>query len=197
VLLLTAGCAAPVSRAGAPAPTAGDQTDVWFVQHMVPHLRQTTSIAILTRGQITDPALDRLAGRISRSGQADIDQLQRWLDRRGLAPHGHSHQRIDNRRRSDLERLSRLRGTAFDRALLRVMTARHRAAIAMAAIQRRQGSLPEVRQLAGQLVVEQQAQLRQMDALQRSAIRLGLRRRRRGGAAARAAEVRSRRPPSG
>jgi uncharacterized protein (DUF305 family) len=171
VLLLAAGCAAPVSRAGAPALTAGDQTDVWFVQHMIPHLRQTTSIAILTRGQITDPALDRLAGRISRRGQADIDQLQRWLDRRGLAPHGHSHQRIDNRRRSDLERLSRLRGTAFERALLQVMRARHRAAIAMAAIQRRQGTLPEVRQLAEPLVVEQQAQLRQMDALKRSATR--------------------------
>jgi uncharacterized protein (DUF305 family) len=170
VLLLAAGCAAPVSRAGAPAPTAGDQTDVWFVQHMIPHLRQTTSIAILTRGQITYPALDRLAGRISRRGQADIDQLQRWLDRRGLAPHGHSHQRIDNRR-SDLERLSRLQGTAFDRALLQVMTARHRGAIAMAAIQRRQGTLPEVRQLAEQLVVEQQAQLRQLDALKRSATR--------------------------
>jgi uncharacterized protein (DUF305 family) len=110
------------------------------------HLWQTTSIAFLTRDRITHPALARLAGAINQRGQANIQQLQAWLFRRGLAPHGHSHQRADNRQETDLERLSRLRGTAFDLAFLEVMTARTRAGINLATVEASQGALPEVRQ---------------------------------------------------
>ncbi len=37
VALLAGGCHRPVPYAGPPA-AAADQTDVWFMQHMVPHL---------------------------------------------------------------------------------------------------------------------------------------------------------------
>jgi hypothetical protein len=75
-----------------------DQTDVWFMQHMVPHLRQTNSIVDLARDRITRSKLTRLADTIGQNGQTHLQQLQGWLDRRGLAPHGHSHQGIDNSR---------------------------------------------------------------------------------------------------
>jgi uncharacterized protein (DUF305 family) len=164
VAVLAAGCAAPNPHPGTPIPTSADQTDVRFMQHMVPHLWQTTSIAFLTRDRITHPALVRLAGTINQRGQANIQQLQAWLLRRSLAPHGHSHQRVDNRQETDLERLSRLHGTAFDLAFLKVMTARTRAGIKLATVEARSGAVPEVRQLAQQMVIEQQAQVHQMDA---------------------------------
>ena len=164
VALLVAGCATGHQQPGTPAPSTdiADQTDIWFMQHMVPHLWQTISITSLTQDRITHPALDRLAATVTRRDQADIDQLQGWLAVRGLAPHAHSHQRADNRNQTDLERLSRLRGTAFDLAFLQVMTARHRAGIDLAATETDKGNLPEVRQLARQLLVEQRAQARQM-----------------------------------
>jgi uncharacterized protein (DUF305 family) len=90
---VAAGCASPNPHASAPASAASDQTDVWFMQHMVPHLWQATSIAFLTRDRITHPVLIRVADAINQRGQADIQQLQEWLSQRGLAPHGHSHQR--------------------------------------------------------------------------------------------------------
>jgi uncharacterized protein (DUF305 family) len=161
VALLAAGCTA--SRPPTPAPATADQTDVWFMQHMVPHLWQATSIAFLTRDQITHPALARLADTINQHGQANIQQLQAWLSRQGLAAHGHSHQRVDSRQQTDLERLSRLHGTAFDLAFLKVMTARHRAGINLATAEASHGALPEVRQLARRMLIEQQAQVRQMD----------------------------------
>ena len=164
ITLLAAGCAPPNPHAGTPAAAATDQTDVWFMQHMVPHLWQTTSIAFLTRDHITHRALIRLADAINQRGQAEIQQLQDWLSQQGLAPHGHSHQRADNRKQADLERLSRLRGTSFDLTFLQVMTARDRAGIKLAMLERGQGNLPEVRQLAGQMLIEQQARVRQMDA---------------------------------
>jgi uncharacterized protein (DUF305 family) len=163
ITLLGAGCAPPNPHASTPAPAATDQIDVWFMQHMVPHLWQTTSIAFLTRDRITHPALTRLADTINQRSQTDIQQLQEWLSQQGLAPHGHSHQRADNRKQTDLERLSRLHGTAFDLAFLQVMTARDLAGIKLAMIETSQGNLPEVRQLARQLLVEQQARVRQMD----------------------------------
>jgi uncharacterized protein (DUF305 family) len=158
--VLAAGCTTPASN----RPTASDQTDVWFMQHMVPYLRQTTSVVSLTREHLTDRALARLADTVTRRSQADIDQLQGLLDRRGLSPHGHSHQRVDNRRQTDLERLSQLRGSALDLSFVQVMTARSRAGATLAAGEARDGSLPEVRQLARQLLAEQQAQAQQLRA---------------------------------
>jgi uncharacterized protein (DUF305 family) len=151
--VLAAGCASPDPSH---QPTVNDPTDVWFAQHMVPHLLQDTSIAYLTRARLTDPALVRLANRIHRRGQAEATQLLEWLAQRGLAPHGHSHQRGDRLRRSDLDRLSHLRGAALDLAFVKVMTARDRAGGKLAAIEAQGGSVSAIRQLAQQLLAEQQ-----------------------------------------
>jgi len=154
--VLAAGCTTPDANH---QPAVNDQTDVWFAQHMVPHLLQDTAIAYLTRDRLADPALARLADRIHRRGQAHAAQLLEWLAERGLAPHGHSHQRGDTLRRSDLERLSRLDGAALDLAFVKVMTARDRAGGKLAATETRGGSVPAIRQLAHHLLVEQQAQI--------------------------------------
>ena len=164
VALLAAGCAAPKSQ----TPVATDQTDVWFMQHMVPYLRQTTVVVSLTREHMADLGLARLADTVTRRNQADIDQLQRWLDQRGLSPHGHSHQRTDTPKQTDLERLSRLRGSALDLALVQVMTARFRTTSELAATEARNGSLPGVRQLAHQMVVEHHAQIAKLTAWKRA-----------------------------
>ena len=155
IAVLAAGCATPAAN----QPRASDQTDVWFMQHMVPHLLQDTSIAYLTRDRLADPALARLAGRIHRHGQEHVAQLQGWLAERGLAPHGHSHQPGDALRQSDLERLSRLHWDALNLAFVKVMAARHRAGGKLAATEAREGSVPEIRQLAEQLLAEQQAEI--------------------------------------
>ena len=166
--LLAAGCASPGSPAATTAPATTDQTDVWFMQHMVPHLYQQTSIVSLTRAHITHPQLLRLADTIAERDRADSSQLQGWLAVQGLSPHGHSHQRVDNRRQTDLERLARLRGVGFDLALLDVMMARDRAAIRICRTEARQGTRPEVRQLAQRMLASQQQQVRQLRAWRRA-----------------------------
>ena len=165
IAVLAAGCATPTANH---QPTVNDQTDVWFAQHMVPHLLQDTSIASLTGVRLTDPALVRLAGSIHRRGQAQATQLLEWLAERGLAPHGHSHQRGDTLRRSDLERLSRLDGAALDLAFADAMTARDRAGGKLAATEARGGSMPAIRQLAQQLLVEQQARIAMLRSWRRA-----------------------------
>jgi uncharacterized protein (DUF305 family) len=165
VALLATGCRGPVPPS---PPAAADQTDVWFMQHMVPHLWQAVSIVSLTRGQVGHPALGRLADAMARRDRAAINRLEGWLALQGLAAHGHSHQPVDDRRQTDLQRLSRLRGTAFDVAFLQVMSARDRAGITLAAAEARHGTRPEVRQLAVRLLSQQQAEVRQMNAWERA-----------------------------
>jgi uncharacterized protein (DUF305 family) len=154
-----AGCAGPAAdRPG--AAVAADATDVWFMQHLVPHLRQTVAVVTLSEGRITRPELARLAEATRRRSQADLQLLQAWLDRRGLAPHGHSHQAVDRQPQSDLERLAQVPDARFDRTLATVLTARERAGNRLAAIELRGGDLPEVRELARRLQSEQRRQLR-------------------------------------
>jgi uncharacterized protein (DUF305 family) len=83
VAVLAAGCT--TSNAG--QSTASDHTDIWFMQHMVPHLLQTTAIVDLAGDRITRPELARLADTIDRQNQAQLQQLGGWLADRGLAPY--------------------------------------------------------------------------------------------------------------
>ena len=163
--VLLAGCSTPT--ASRPA-AVNDQTDVWFMQHMVPHLLQDISIAYLTCDRLAHPELAELAGTIDRQGRLHVAQLQGWLGERGLAPHGHSHQRAGTLRPGDLVRLSKHRGAAADLAFVAVMTARHRAGGRLAATEARDGGLPEVRQLARRLLAEQQAQTAKLRTWRRS-----------------------------
>jgi uncharacterized protein (DUF305 family) len=164
IAVVAAGCATPTAN----QPMVNEQIDLWFMQHMVPHLLQDASIASLTGVRLTDPELARLADRIHRRSQAQAAKLLEWLAERGLAPHGHSHQQGDTLERSDLERLSRLHGAALDLAFVKVMTARHRAGGKLAAIEARDGRVPDIRQLAQQLLAEQQAQLGKLQIWQRA-----------------------------
>lgn len=158
--VLAAGCAA--SDGNAPSP-ASDTTDVWFMQHMAGHLLQTTSILSLSHDRITRPKLARLANTINHQEQAHLTQIQAWLATRGLAPYD-PQQDPNRRKESDLARLSRVHGARFDLAFLKVMAARHRAGSKLAITELREGSLPEVRQLAQQLLVQQRGQLATMTA---------------------------------
>jgi uncharacterized protein (DUF305 family) len=163
--VLAAGCATPHASH---QPTVNNQTDVWFAQHMVPHLLQDSSIAYLTRARLTDPELARVANRIHRRSQTQATQLLEWLAERGLAPHGHSHQPGDRLRRSDLEQLSQLGGAALDLAFVKVITARDRAGTKLAATEARGGSVPAIRQLAQQLLAEQQARIAMLQSWRRA-----------------------------
>ena len=163
IVVLAAGCATPDSN----QPTASDQADILFMQHMVPHLLQTTSRVDLARDRITRPELARLADSIDRQGQAHLQQLQDWLNERGLAPYD-PQQDPNSRKASDLERLARIRGARFDLEFLTVMTARHRAGSKLAATEIREGSVPEVRELARHLLADQQTQIKKMQAWRRA-----------------------------
>jgi uncharacterized protein (DUF305 family) len=163
VAVLAAGC----TTSDANEQTVSDHTDIWFMQHMIPHLLQTAAIVDLAGDQLTRPKLGRLADMISQQSHAHLQLLQGWLASRGLAPYD-PHQDPNRRKETDLARLSRLHGARFDQAFLKVMTARQRTGLRMAAVEARDGGLAEVCELAREMVAELQAQIRQMTELTRA-----------------------------
>jgi hypothetical protein len=82
IAVLAAGCTTSTANEGTPS----DQTDVWFMEHMAGHLLQRTAILHLASHRITHPKLERLTNTIDQHGQAHLQQLQKWLASRGLAP---------------------------------------------------------------------------------------------------------------
>jgi uncharacterized protein (DUF305 family) len=162
IAVLVAGCA--TSDANQPPPS--DHTDVWFAQHMVPHLLQTTAILHLAQDHITRAELARLATTMDRQGQAHLAQLQEWLASRGLAPYD-PQQDPNRRKETDLTRLTEVGEAEFELAFLKVMTARHQTGLRMARAEARDGTIPEVRELARRMTTELQTQLQQMTALSR------------------------------
>ncbi len=163
VAMVAAGCAVPRSN----SPAISDETDVWFMRHMAGHLLQTTAILDLSSDRITRPRLARLAGTMNQQGKASLEQLQGWLAGRGLAPYD-PQQQPSRRKVSDLARLAHLRGAEFDLALVRVMTTRHRVGSELAATEVTRGTLPEVRDLARKLLVQQRGQIVTMTAWTRA-----------------------------
>jgi uncharacterized protein (DUF305 family) len=160
VAVLATGCTTSDATQG----QGSDQTDIWFAQHMVPHLLQNNAIVSLASDQLTRPKLTRLAATINRQSQADLQQLQGWLESRGLAPYD-PQQNPNYTKETDLSRLSRTHGPALDRAFLKVMLARERTALRMAAAEARDGAIPELRALARRMTTDLQAQVEQMMVL--------------------------------
>ncbi len=139
----------------------------WFAQRMVPHLLQTSAILDLAGDQLTRPKLVRLAGRINRQSHVHLQQLQGWLEGRGLEAHD-PQQDPDHHKETDLSRLSRTHGAEFDRAFLKVMLARQRTGLRVVAVEACDGAIPELRALARQMTTELQAQIEQLTALLRA-----------------------------
>jgi uncharacterized protein (DUF305 family) len=161
--MVAAGCATPDSN----SPAISDKIDVWFMRHMTGHQLQTTAILDLSSDRITRPRLSRLAGIMNQQSRASLEELQGWLAGRGLAPYD-PQQEPSRRKKSDLARLAHLHGAKFDLALLKVMTARHRAGNELAATEITRGTLPEVRHLARKLLVQQRDQIVTMTAWTRA-----------------------------
>ena len=116
--------------------------DVRFMQGMIHHHAQALRMTALVRRRTDSADVRLLARRIDASQVTEIEQMRRWLKRRGEpAPilhraHGHAHgvgqgQMPGMLSDTQLRRLEGARGAAFDRLFLRDMIQHHQGALAM------------------------------------------------------------------
>jgi uncharacterized protein (DUF305 family) len=170
--LFAAVLLASCDQGGAPATAALNDADVTFTQNMIPHHQQAIDMAEMVDSHSSRPELRSLAGRIATSQGREITLMQGWLRDWGKppAPAGMDHggmQMPGMMSDADMRQLMANRHRDFDLMFLDMMTAHHQGAIDMANTELRDGSLPDVRRLAQQIIDAQQPEIDQFQQWQK------------------------------
>ncbi|NVD45066.1 DUF305 domain-containing protein [Qipengyuania atrilutea] len=120
--------------------------DVKFLQYMIPHHAQALTLSNLVDGRSNNPVLTDVAERIEAGQMDEIEFMRDWLRSRGqpLEADMHAAHHAGGTMHmadglvmtgmatpADIEELSNLQGTAFERKFLTLMIAHHRGAIDM------------------------------------------------------------------
>ncbi len=157
----------------APATPQPNQADATFAQSMIPHHEQAIEMAEAIKARTTRPELVELAGDITTTQGAEIARMRGWLRAWGKpeAMAGMDHDQMGMPGMVDqgeMDELMGLRGARFDLAFVDMMTRHHQGAIQMANTELKDGSLPEVKHLAQQIISAQQREVSQLAAWKQS-----------------------------
>jgi uncharacterized protein (DUF305 family) len=171
-VLLTACNQDGDEQGSAPATAAPNDADITFTQNMIPHHQQAIEMAELVDSHTRRPELRALADPIVASQGQEITLMQRWLRSWGkpATPEGMDHgamQMPGMMSDAEMRQLMANRHRDFDLMFLDMMTAHHQGAIEMANTELRDGSLPEAKQLARQIIDAQQAEIDQFQQWQK------------------------------
>ncbi len=179
VLLALAAIVAGVASLAlllAPQPPGEDSPEAGFARDMAIHHAQAVRMAETVRTRTEDPAIRVLATDVVLTQQAEIGQMRGWLEVWGLSAGGsepmawmgHSQGTGPMPGMASPEALARLQQASSEEAdeqFLRLMIPHHQAAVAMAEAVLERSARPEVVRFAQKTALEQQGEIRGMQAL--------------------------------
>jgi uncharacterized protein (DUF305 family) len=159
------------------SPAASDvvlnAADVEFAQGMIAHHEQAiemSEIALDPNVGASAEVVD-LATRIQAAQDPEVELMTGWLEAAG-APltmdmsDGHDMSSMDGMMSADeMDALAAATGTEFDRMWLEMMIAHHEGAISQSETVKASGSNADVLALADEIIVAQQAEIAEMQAL--------------------------------
>ena len=153
-----------------PAAIQHTQADVEFMQGMIHHHQQALTMTDWVPERTRSTSVRLMARRMGLSQQAEIDQMWKWLEARGVDPTDHSHRHttmpgmLTSRQ---LERLKTADGARFDALFLRYMTQHHRGALQMVSDLRDAGGglQSEIDKLAREVATDQEIEIMRMQDL--------------------------------
>ncbi|MFV0127284.1 DUF305 domain-containing protein [Streptomyces sp. HMX112] len=167
----------PSPTASAPARQGGhNAADVSFAKGMIPHHRQAIEMAGLAPDRAQSPEVKKLAAEIEKAQGPEIKTLSGWLtgwgedvpeEGAGTAHTGHSPMpgmsgMMTPQQMAELKKSS---GRAFDTAFLEMMVEHHEGAVAMARTEQAQGAYRPAKDMAGEIVRTQSAEIARMREL--------------------------------
>ncbi|GAA2635469.1 lipoprotein [Paractinoplanes durhamensis] len=155
-------------KVAAPDGSTYNVIDTTFVQMMIVHHGQAIEMASLAGTRAGDDQLRALAGRIGAAQGPEVAWMRAWLRDRGLpeSDPGHDHTGMPGMQSAaDLTALAGLSGPAFDRRFATMMTAHHQGAVQMAGDVLGGGSDERLREVAGEMAVEQSSEIRRIQEL--------------------------------
>ncbi len=168
--ILLAGCSSEQSVDSAEMPadsqTSAAMADIAFAQMMIPHHQQAIVMSEYALTNTDSPQVLELAEEILAAQGPEIEQMTAILDRFKSNLGDHAGMGMGMLAVYELAQLQSARGPEFDQLFFTAMIAHHKGAIDMAQEILASGSDPEVRTLAEQIVVAQQADIDMMQKLQ-------------------------------
>ena len=170
-VLLTACNQGGDEQGSAPAAAAPNDADITFTQNMIPHHQQAVEMAELVDAHTKRQELRTLADRIAASQAREIRLMQGWLRAWGkpATPQGMEHGGLHMpgmMSEAEMRQLMAIKHQDFDLRFLEMMTAHHQGAVEIANTELRNGSLPEAKRLAQQIIDAQQAEIDQFQQWQ-------------------------------
>jgi uncharacterized protein (DUF305 family) len=169
-----------------PAVPRPSPVDIGFAQDMSVHHLQAVEMASWERDHTTDPELAQLAADIEATQTGQIGRMQGWLSLWGApalptgghmtwmsgSGHGHSDAATDGVNTmpgmaspEELEALRSATGKEMDILFLQLMLRHHQGGVAMAEYAAEHAAVPQVRNLASQILASQAAESEYMRQL--------------------------------
>ncbi|AUH42075.1 DUF305 domain-containing protein [Streptomyces sp. CMB-StM0423] len=164
------------SGASASGPAASQEehndADVTFAKGMIPHHRQAVEMADLAPDRAASDEVKKLAADIKKAQDPEIETLSGWLTSWGEevpAEGGMDHSMHGSAggmmSAEDMETLEKAKGAAFDTAFTEMMIEHHEGAVAMAETEQADGSYAPAKEMAGQIISSQEAEIDAMTSM--------------------------------
>jgi uncharacterized protein (DUF305 family) len=163
----------PGAAASAPAKQGEHNVaDVAFAHGMIPHHRQAVEMADLAETRAQSADVKALAAEIKKAQDPEIRTLSGWLTSWGEdvpkeggggdhAGHAMSGMMTDE----EMAGLGKSSGKAFDTAFLDLMVKHHEGAVEMARTEQADGAYGPAKDLAGDIITSQTAEITRMKGL--------------------------------
>jgi uncharacterized protein (DUF305 family) len=151
--------------------TGINNADITFAQGMIPHHRQAVEMSELAATRAADAEVKELAQQIRGAQDPEIATMTGWLEKWGeplpSEMGGHSMSgHVDGMMTADeMADLENAQGAEFDRLFLTLMIKHHKGAIAMAQTEQKDGADPATRELAGEIIKAQKAEIQLMEEM--------------------------------
>ncbi|MDQ6602445.1 MAG: DUF305 domain-containing protein [Chloroflexota bacterium] len=176
IALALAACGG--SKATATPATSGAATnaampfDQQFIDMMAPHHMGAVAMAQIALTRAEHPELKTLANSIIASQNSEIGQMKQWrtawygsdqtppMDQMATLPGMDMNMMNGMTMSHDIQNLQT--AMPFDKAFLMAMIPHHQSAIAGAKLEQEKGMHPELKQLAGTIIADQQKEINQM-----------------------------------
>lgn len=171
------------SDSGGSSSSDFNDADVTFVQGMIPHHEQAVEMADLALKNGESEDVKALAEQIKGAQDPEIKTMEGFLedwgkdeskDSGGMDDMGDSDMgdsemtgMMSDQDMADLEAAS---GAEFDKMFLEMMMEHHRGAISMAETEQADGKSADAKDLAGQIIEAQEAEITEMEALLESGV---------------------------
>lgn len=160
-----------------PPPPAHNDADVTFAKGMIPHHQQAVEMSDLALTKAGSPKVKDLATRIKAAQGPEIEKMMGWLrdwgqpytageGEHGAMGHGSTGQGgMGMMSTAEMQQLMNASGAAFDRFFLQGMIRHHEGAVTMAKEEQAKGQFADAKQLAGQIITSQEAEIAEMRGL--------------------------------